>query len=146
MIQKSLPFGTTYVFHRDYDPENPEVKLENNWGLFEKYEVTDESVTPLMGSVAVIDGDTLSMGAAPSILKSNDDLTPYIEKLETPKFSETPDNETSDDEVYDSFEKNDDSELPDENTVEGNDLGSETTDNDNVEKESKSSGCSTIIL
>ena len=151
---KSLPFGTTYVFHKDYDPENPEVKLENNWGLYEKFEVTDESVTPLMGAVAVIDGNTLSMGAAPSILKSNNDLNPYIEKLEIPQFSEVQDDEVSDNEIDDTTENTDEIELPDENEIvdnSGNDEAeikdtSEVSDDNNEASSSESSGCSTIIL
>ena len=129
---KSLPYGTTYVFYKDYSPETPDAKAEDNWGLFKRFEVSDESVAPLMGSVAVIDGDTLSMGAAPTILKSGAPMTPYIEKLETPKFSsETPDES----EVNDEKETNSDSDSVEE-----------TTDTENKDKEEKSSGCSVMVF
>jgi hypothetical protein len=139
---KSLPYGTTYIFHKDYDPENPDTEYKNNWGLFEKYEVTDESVTPLMGSVAVIDGDTLSMGAAPAILKAGDPMTPYIEKLKTPEFKETPD-ET---ETPDESEVNDEKEAADEMEIDDSDSVEETTDTENNDKKEKSSGCSVMVF
>jgi len=129
---KSLPYGTTYVFHKDYDPEIPDARTDDNWGLFKKFEVTDESVSPLMGSVAVIDGDTLSMGAAPSIFKKGEQLTPYIEKLSHPKFNETEEN--------DETETNDDPEKTD------NDPDEETEDTESVQKKESRSGCSVILL
>lgn len=137
---KSLPFGTTYIFYKDYDPLNPDTRTEGNWGLFKKYEVTEE--TPLMGSVVTLEGDILSMGAAPSILKGNNSLIPYIEKLEDPIFTD------SDDETGDS----DDSEIEDtevnDNISENNDTDSTTEELPDIEENTNtdSSGCSILVF
>lgn len=137
---KSLPFGNTYVFYKDYDPLNPDTRAENNWGLYKKYEVTEE--TPLMGSVVTLEGDILSMGAAPSILKAGSPLIPYIEKLDDPVFtdSETGDIEVSDD-TTDEIAQNSDADSTVSDTEETLD-----TEENTVTENKDSSGCSALIF
>jgi len=137
---KMLPYGTTYVFHRNYNPEDPEIELENNWGLYQKFEVTDESETPMKGALAVLKKETLSLGANPEVNNYvNSKITPYVEKLIPPVFSELPDEDVS--------EEADESKVDDMETPETDDIEINDNDVQAVEKD-KSSGlsCSAVII
>lgn len=137
---KMLPYGTTYVFHRNYNPEDPESGIENNWGLYQKFEVTDESETPMKGALAVLKKETLSLGADPEVNNYvNSKITPYVEKLIPPVFTELPDEDVS--------EEADESIVDDMETPEADDNEINDDDVQAVEKDKSSgSSCSAVII
>ena len=135
-----MPYGNTYIYHRNYNPEDPEIELENNWGLYQKFEMTEESLMTMKGAVAVLKNNLLSLGADPGVNNYvNSKITPYVERLIPPVFSELPDEDVS--------EEADESIVDDMETPEADDIEINDDDVQAVEKDKSSgSSCSAVII
>ena len=139
---KHYPFGTTYAFHRRYNPEDPETAYPENWGLYEKYENNENDPEELKGAVMSIDSGNLSMGAAPAI--DGKKITPYFEELKLPVFTAVNDDDQEvDDEDTD---VNDVEEAPDAVVDETAELQDEDTSEQVSGMKTNSSACTLIMV